>query len=199
MRRGTVSPSTSRTPKRADAARNIERILDAATVCLADRSTASMADIAKQAGLGRVTLYGHFATRADLVEAVASRLMAENEQALSTVDLTGPPRDALARLIRSTWVHTAQARSIIAAAEDELPPEKMQALHSGPAARIEALIDRGRGDGSFRTDMPTSWLLTVIHEIVHGAAAEVSSGRLDVRDASGLVTTTILAVLDNPR
>ncbi|MEE2030922.1 TetR/AcrR family transcriptional regulator [Rhodococcus chondri] len=189
---------TPRTTKRADAVRNVERILDAAIICLADKPTASMADIAKQAGLGRVTLYGHFASRAELLEAVVAQVLAKNEHALAAVDLTGNPRDALVRLIDSSWMLTNQARSIIAAAEDELPPARMQELHAGPAARVEALIERGRREGVFRTDMPTSWLVTVIHQILHGAAVEVSTARLDPRDASKRITATILAVLDKP-
>jgi TetR/AcrR family transcriptional regulator, mexCD-oprJ operon repressor len=38
----------------------------------------------------------------------------------------------------------------------------------------------------------------VIHQILHGAAAEVSTARLDPRDAAERITTTILAVLDQP-
>lgn len=188
-----------RIAKRADAVRNVVRIVDAAITCLSDRPSASMTDIAKEAGLGRVTLYGHFASRAELLEAVVTRVLEKNETALSTVDLAGNPRDALIRLIDSSWMLTNQARSIVAAAEDELSPERMNELHARPAARVESLVERGRAQGAFRTDMPTSWLVTVIHQVLHGAATEVSTGRLDPRDASELITTTILAVLDNPR
>jgi TetR/AcrR family transcriptional repressor of mexCD-oprJ operon len=188
-----------RIAKRADAVRNVERILDAAITCLSNRPSASMTDIANEAGLGRVTLYGHFASRADLLEAVVARVLEKNESALSTVDLAGSPRDALIRVIDSSWMLTNQTRSIVAAAENELSPERINELHAGPAARVESLVERGRAQGVFRTDMPTSWLVTVIHQVLHGAATEVSTGRLAPRDASKLITTTILAVLDNPR
>src|SRR4051794_6946267 len=61
--------------RRADAQRNIESILDAAVARLALDPEASVADIAKTAGVGRVTLYGHFGTRADLIDAVMTRTM----------------------------------------------------------------------------------------------------------------------------
>jgi AcrR family transcriptional regulator len=54
-------------PRRADARRNIAAILDAAVASLADNPDASMAEIAARAGVGRVTLYGHFKTRAELI------------------------------------------------------------------------------------------------------------------------------------
>jgi AcrR family transcriptional regulator len=71
-----TSPQTepvqlSKRPKRADALRNYEKLLAAAREAFteADRS-ASLEDIARRAGVGIGTLYRHFPTRGDLVEAV---------------------------------------------------------------------------------------------------------------------------------
>jgi TetR/AcrR family transcriptional regulator, mexCD-oprJ operon repressor len=48
---------------RAEARRNVVGILDAASPCLARDPSASLADIAREAGVGGVTLYGHFDSR----------------------------------------------------------------------------------------------------------------------------------------
>src|SRR3712207_6414778 len=61
---------------RADAMASRERILDAATTLLGDRRV-SMAEIAAAAGVGRSTLYRHFATRQALEEALEDREAAE--------------------------------------------------------------------------------------------------------------------------
>ena len=50
--------------------------------------------------MGRVTLYGHFPSRDALVEAALTRVLAEGEELLAGLDLTGDPRDALRVLIR---------------------------------------------------------------------------------------------------
>jgi AcrR family transcriptional regulator len=67
----TQSINLSKRPKRADALRNYEKLVTAAREAFteADRS-ASLEDIARRAGVGIGTLYRHFPTRADLVEAV---------------------------------------------------------------------------------------------------------------------------------
>ena len=86
----TATPRQS--TKRADAVRNVERILDAAIICLSQKRTATMADIAKEAGLGRVTLYGHFATRPLLIDAVVAHIIQRGEHTLAAVDLDGEGR-----------------------------------------------------------------------------------------------------------
>jgi AcrR family transcriptional regulator len=67
----TEPPQISKRPKRADALRNYEKLVAAAREAFteADRS-ASLEDIARRAGVGIGTLYRHFPTRADLVEAI---------------------------------------------------------------------------------------------------------------------------------
>lgn len=58
-------------PKRADARRNYELLVEAARKVFADQGGgASMEAIAKQAGVGVGTLYRHFPKRIDVVEAV---------------------------------------------------------------------------------------------------------------------------------
>lgn len=55
-----MSRSVPGATRRADAQQNVERILDAAIDCLSRDSDASVVQIAQAAGVGRVTLYGHF-------------------------------------------------------------------------------------------------------------------------------------------
>src|SRR5579872_5569312 len=64
------SPSTDRKP-RADAQRNRERLLEVAKEAFTrSGANASLEDIAKEAGVGPGTLYRHFPTRDELLEAV---------------------------------------------------------------------------------------------------------------------------------
>jgi hypothetical protein len=55
--------------------------------------------------------------------------------------------------------------------------------------------ERGRREGSFRTDLPTSWLVTTYYTLVHGAGREVIDGRLRAVDAPRFLTATLLAAL----
>jgi AcrR family transcriptional regulator len=67
----TASVQLSRRPKRADALRNYEKLLTAARAAFTEEGrAASLEDIARRAGVGIGTLYRHFPTRADLVQAI---------------------------------------------------------------------------------------------------------------------------------
>jgi TetR/AcrR family transcriptional regulator, mexCD-oprJ operon repressor len=83
--------------QRADARRNIAAILDAATDCLVRDPEMSIAGIAAAAGVGRITLYGHFKTRADLVDAVMLQIIGQAGAVLDATDTGGDPAGALPR------------------------------------------------------------------------------------------------------
>jgi TetR/AcrR family transcriptional regulator, mexCD-oprJ operon repressor len=189
---------TARTARRADAERNKIKILDAATACLCRSTTASMAEIAQAAGVGRVTVYGHFPSREALIEATLARLLERGEAVLAGLDLSGDPRQALATLIESSWRLIADASTVLQAAQAVLAPGRIRELHAKPAQRVQELIRRGQADGAFRTDLPTSWLVSVLHHLLKGAAADISGGRLDPADAPHLIVTTVLAAYATP-
>ena len=179
--------------RRADARRNINAILDAALICLARAPDATIGDIAKAAGVGRVTLYGHFANRTELVDAVFARTLAQADQTLEAVDTTGDPRDALTRLVMSSRPIVAQFRALLVAAERELPADRVRAHHDQPLRRIRDLIIRGQRDGVFRSDLPTAWLVTVFYSMIHTAADEIFAGRLSDNEADRMIIATLLS------
>jgi AcrR family transcriptional regulator len=174
------------------------RILDAAAVCLCRSTTASMAEIAQAAGLGRVTVYGHFPSREALIEATLARLLERGEAVLGRLDLTGDPRQALRTLIESSWQLIADASAVLEVAQAVLPPGRIRELHAKPAQRVKELVRRGQSEGAFRTDLPATWLVSVLHHVLKGAAADISSGRLDPADAPHFIVATVLPAYAPP-
>jgi TetR/AcrR family transcriptional repressor of mexCD-oprJ operon len=193
-----MMPATRERGLRADARRNVAAILDAALASLVRDPDASIGDIAAAAGVGRVTLYGHFRSRAELVDAVFARAVAESDQALAAVDLTGDARDALARLVASSWRIVDRHRALLRAAQHALGQERIREYHEGPLQRVEQLLERGRRDGVFRTDLPTGWLVATFYNVLHGAAEEIDAGRLADQEAGRTVAATLLAAFTPP-
>ncbi|UFU04886.1 TetR/AcrR family transcriptional regulator [Ruania halotolerans] len=181
--------------KRADALRNIEAIIDAATRLLAVNPEASINDIAKAADVGRVTLYGHFDSRATLISAVVDRAIAQTHEALAEVNLDGDPRDALSRLLGATWHLTHRFGAIVVAASQALAPEQIRRAHEELAARVRGVLIRGREAGEFRCDVPIDWQISLIQAVLHTASDAVHRGEITADDAPSLVCDTVLAVL----
>ena len=185
-------------PRRADAKRNVAAILAAAAECLAKNPDTSVAEIAAAAGVGRMTLYGHFKTRADLLDAVLTRVIAAADETLGAVDVAGDPRDALARLVAASWLVVDQLRHVLEAAQRELPAERVLQAHDRVLGRVQALIERGQAAGAFRADLPLPWLVSLAMNVMHAAATEVSAGRLPAGQAPSVVAGTLLAALTAP-
>jgi TetR/AcrR family transcriptional repressor of mexCD-oprJ operon len=184
--------------QRADARRNAEAILDAAVACLSREPDVSVGDIAVAAGVGRVTLYSHFKTRAELVDAALLRTIERADQVLDATDTAGDPVEALTRLVASSWEIVHQFRNILLAARRELPAERIRGVHDRIMRRMQALVERGQRTGAFRTDLPKAWLITTTVSLMHAAAEDTVSGRIKGGQAAGLITATLLAAFTPP-
>ncbi len=189
---------TPRRAQRADARRNVAAILDAATDCLARDPEVSIAGIAAAAGVGRITLYGHFSTRAELVDAVVARTIQHADAILDATDTGGDPAEALASLVAASWQIVHQFSNILVAAQRELPAERIRGVHDPILRRVQSLIERGQRAGTFRTDLPGHWLTTTAFSLMHAAAEDAAAGRIEPGDAAWLITATLQAAFTPP-
>ncbi|MBL1285589.1 TetR family transcriptional regulator [Streptomyces sp. CS149] len=185
--------STRPGARRADAQHSVEKILDAAIDCLSRNHDASVVQIAQAAGVGRVTLYGHFPSREGLVEAALAHLLERGEEVLSGLDLTGEPAQSLRELIDSSWLLIAQSGAMLEAAQKVLPPGRIHELHAGPEQRVRELIVRGQAQGAFRDDLPAAWLASALHHVLKGTAADVRSGAMTAEQAPEFIAQITLA------
>jgi TetR/AcrR family transcriptional regulator, mexCD-oprJ operon repressor len=165
--------------RRATAERNIEAILDAVERLLERGSQATILGVAAEAGVSRVTVYAHFATREQLLEAVVERAVERTAEALEAVEPErGPPLEALGRVIDVGWRDLDRNNAIAQAAGEQLTAEALRRAHEAAHRRLRKLVDRGRRSGDFRTDVPAGWLVTAFHALIHAAGNDVRAGRM---------------------
>ena len=155
---GTAAPRRLR----ADAARNVDSLLEAAKDVFATSGVDAPArQIAERAGVGVGTLYRHYPQRSDLVVAVFQREVDACTDAAEVLAAENPPADALAKwLLRYTeFIATKQGLAAALHSGDPafaaLPAYFLQ--HLGPA--LTQLLEAARRQGAVRADVDAEDLL----------------------------------------
>jgi TetR/AcrR family transcriptional regulator, mexCD-oprJ operon repressor len=194
-----MSTSVHQHPREAVAERNLEAILDAAERLLARGQQMSVSAVATEAGVSRPTVYAHFPDRQRLLEALVERSVRRATAALDSAQPDrGPAVGALQRLLAESWAEIGRHETIGAAAAGQLSGEAMRRAHESARAVIGTLLERGRREGAFRTDVPTGWLITSCLALTHAAAEEVRSGELDTQAALDVLTVTVTDLFVGP-
>jgi AcrR family transcriptional regulator len=167
------SQSAGRKP-RTDAQRNRERILEVAKEAFAQSgANTSLDDIAKQAGVGAGTLYRHFPTRDELLQAVYQtevKKLAAAEQKLAE---TLPPIEAL-RAWMLLFVDYIATKQIIAAALNTLvggSSKVFEASRAQAQGAIRSLVKRAIKSGDIRKDLDPVDLLRALVGVANVATS----------------------------
>jgi AcrR family transcriptional regulator len=147
--------ATAERPLRADAARNRAKLIAAGRAAFAREGTsASLEDIARQARVGIGTLYRHFPSRLDLVEAIyVDEVKALCDSAASASDL--PAWDALVewlrRFVRYVAAKQALAEELFAHLGEDA--DVFRSCRVAVFATGEPLLARAQQAGAVRGDM----------------------------------------------
>jgi AcrR family transcriptional regulator len=169
---------------RADATRNRNQLLEAATRVFASADTEpSMRAIAREAGVGIATLYRHFPTRESLVDAVyrdqVTRLTDGARELLAQL----PPPAALRRWMElfGDWIATKSGMLDTLLAMIESGEIAHAQTQSELLAAIDQILDAGRATGELRTDVTAEDIaasLIGIFTVARPPEHEARAGRL---------------------
>lgn len=153
---------------RADARRNYQRLVAAATEVVAEQGPgASLEEVTRRAGVGVGTLYRHFPTRDDLLEAVfADQLKALGDLADELADAPDPG-EALGRWLWACLQQTRSHRSLGAAviARKADPTTPAGAAHERLRAGGAHLLERAQDAGWARPEITMSQAMTLMSGI----------------------------------
>ena len=161
----------SPTALRADAARNRERIIDAAIELFAERGyEASTAEIAARAGVGEATLFRRFPTKEDLITAIVSMMLEEAATVAASCLEEEDPWRGVERFLFEMAERASQDHGI-----SDANKEACMASHAlaGERRRVldltVRLVKRAQGAGVLRDDVAGQDLMFLM-----GAVASVS-------------------------
>jgi len=185
-------PGSTTDHRRAIAERNVEAILDAAEALLEARRDPSIAAVAAAAGVSRVTVYAHFPTREALLEAVVARTVRRATRTLEAAEPdAGAPADALERIVAAGWSELERHEVVARAASEQIAGDVRLRAHETAFPPVRRLVERGQGQGAFRTDLPVDWLVAALFALMHAAADEVRAERLDPAKAPQVLTSSL--------
>lgn len=158
---------------RTDAQRNRERILEVAKEAFTrSGSTASLDDIAKEAGVGAGTLYRHFPTRDALIEAVYRSEVEKLAAAEKKFSESLPPIEAL-RAWMLLFVDYIAAKHIIAPALNTVvggPSKLYEGSRPLIQGAIDSLVKRAIKSHEIRKDLEPFDLLRALIGVSHVAS-----------------------------
>jgi AcrR family transcriptional regulator len=156
-------------PRRADARRNYGQLVEQARIAFAESGVdASLDEIARRAGVASGTLYRHFPTRLDLIEAVLAGQIAElaglGRELLTAEDEFG----ALSTWLRAALIHALTYRGLSAAVLNSALDRKNGLVSAWHAELFEvgaALLARARQAGVVVADADPADVLKMVGAI----------------------------------
>jgi AcrR family transcriptional regulator len=160
--------STAATPmsgRRAEAARNDQRILDAARAVFVADPGAPIAAVAERAGVGISALYRRYPSKEGLLRRLCAdglrAYIAAAEEALAD---DGDPWEAFARFMRR--VVDADTHSLTARLAGTFTPSDELNRDAGIAQELnERLVERTRAAGAIRDDLDVNDLSMVFEQL----------------------------------
>lgn len=180
---------------RADALKNHLRIVAAATEVFSERGMdAPLDDVATRADVGAGTLYRHFATREDLIDAVVKSWMAQIDAAADDAVTSDEP----SRTVLLKWFGTYVARI----SRNKGGPSKFASAMGHPTSPIfskcevlrlanERVLERFRDDGVVRGDVNA----LEVCRIIAGVAVVADQADLSESDVDSMLAIVIEGLL----
>lgn len=169
-----------------------EHVLRSAAALLTRKSTATMDEVAKAAGISRATLHRQFAGRDALVRALEALGIEECEAAL---DAARPDEGAAQEAVRRLVKELEKAAGLLAFLYTENQLFEGEEQNEGWAridARIAALFRRGQDSGEFRIDLTPAWLTEALYGLMASGAWAVTEGRVAGKDFHHMIVELLL-------
>lgn len=177
---------------RADAYAKAVEVLEAADRLLRVNPTATLEEIAREAGASRATIYRRFPTRADLLVALSRWAVGRIVSALEDAQIgVLPAKEALYRAtlnVIEAKVGLEYTRTLTPA--DDPLVAKAQERMRGLAIQ---LLTQCRTQGLIASEADLEWVLTVFYALVHEAAVrDVGSDEMTPEKMAAQVLDTLL-------
>jgi AcrR family transcriptional regulator len=187
------------TPLRADAQRNLERILEAARAAFAERGLqVGVEEIARRAGVGKATFFRRFPTKDALVMAVFEGFVEEIEAAAERAAANPDPLEGLREFLLHNMTTQAGNQAFFdAVAARFVSDEPPVALTDRVIAAVARVVEPAKAAGVLREGVEPGDVSTATKML--GAAIRPMPGMLLPEESWGRYLDVVLCGLSSGR
>ncbi|GAC1597696.1 MAG: TetR/AcrR family transcriptional regulator [Pseudarthrobacter sp.] len=161
-----MSIAAVRKPLRADAARNVDKIILAARQCFREHGPeVPLQTIAAAAGVGPATLFRNFADKEELVLAALNRQLRESVDPVIVEAVAGMDAAAgLLRVIEAIMAAASADANLLGAVAGRR--ELLTGITGSLMESIGTLLVRGQGQGTLRPDISLTYMFRLLAMLI---------------------------------
>ncbi|AEF05738.1 TetR/AcrR family transcriptional regulator [Alteromonas naphthalenivorans] len=174
-------------------------LIQAGMVLLAENKNTSLSDVAQAAGVGRATLYRHFDTREQLIEAVARQCIGAFNSVTASIEKTASSYLDAIRLMFEKVMPMHQELTFImkldALVEDNF---SLEDLYRQQDEELREMLKQCQKENSIRKDFSIDWLMALLDGLFIASWQMVAKHNIPHADAAKLAFESFCAgVADN--
>ncbi|GGV22813.1 TetR family transcriptional regulator [Actinomadura cremea] len=150
-------------PLRADAARNRDKLLAAASAVFAERGLdAPLEEIARRAGVSIGTLYNHFPSREAFLDAIYPERFAELDGIAADALVDPDPWHGFVSFVEGLFALQAESRGLNDALASRFPVASDLDDECRIGHTMNAIVERAKASGALRADFEPQDLATMV-------------------------------------
>lgn len=165
-------------------------ILNAAFATYAAKPTATLAEVATAAGIGRATLHRHFKGREDLMTALALKAIKDIDTAFDEATRDAESYTDAMRLGLDAMTALADRQTFLETEPLDHVPEVTREYERQRKELTEAM-EEVRKEGSIAANIPTAWAVKTYEAMIYTAWSMVKDGEATPKQASALAWQTL--------
>ena len=154
-----------------------------------DRS-ASLADVADRAGVGRATLHRHFSSRDDLMKTLALVALQDMDEAVEAACADVESHSEALRLSLAALIPLGDRYGFLSLEPLDGDPEIAKA-YQRQMDETRAAVEQAKREGTFDRAVPTAWITQAYDNLLYAAWESVRAGEATHAQAADLAWRTL--------
>ncbi len=167
-----------------------DAIIEAAFDVLSRDPSAALSEVAERAGVGRATLHRHFASREDLVRALALTAIEEMDDAAEAACEKAQSYGDALRLALTALIPLGDRQGFLAGEPVDNDPE-IAAAFERQMDETRDMVEEAKREGLFDRAVPTDWITQAFDHLLYAAWESVKSGETTHAQAAALAWRTL--------